>query len=155
MGCEQVVTIGNARVPIFTFFDALSKTHCDISLIQPLGEMNSKLIKTYSQIDHRFRPLCFAVRQIVKRHNILSGPKGYLSSYCLLLMVITRLQTKTIPLLPVLQDQRNMVEGTVEGWDRSYDWSWSNYRRFGDENMETVVDLGFTEGILLVFWIQV
>ncbi|KAF9134880.1 hypothetical protein BGW39_005595 [Mortierella sp. 14UC] len=50
--CQSVTTIANARVPIVSFraraFD------CDMSMDQPMGVLNSKLIATYSKIDDRF-----------------------------------------------------------------------------------------------------
>ncbi|KAG0053490.1 hypothetical protein BGZ83_000971 [Gryganskiella cystojenkinii] len=121
MGYQKVVTIANARVPIVTFYDPVTKTDCDISINHPLGEMNSKLIKTYSQIDDRFVPLWFGLRQLAKRHNILSGSSA--------------------PVLPALQDQPNMVAATVEGWDCSFDRNWSNQRKNGTANTKTVAGL--------------
>ncbi|KAG0048235.1 hypothetical protein BGZ83_006792 [Gryganskiella cystojenkinii] len=142
-GYQNVITIYDARIPIVRFYDPSTATACDISLDNTLAEMNSKLIKTYQQIDNRFRPLWFSIRQIAKRHGILSGSQGYLSSYALLLMMITFLQGRSPPILPVLQKQpdRRMVNATVDDWDCSFDRNWSNYRGLARENTQTLSDL--------------
>ncbi|KAG0276269.1 hypothetical protein BGZ95_007752 [Linnemannia exigua] len=137
IGYHSVSHISNARVPITNFYDPENGVNCDANLDEPMGVINSKLIATYRKIDNRFPTLWFAVRQIAKKHDILSGSTGYLSSYALTMMVIVFLQDVTSPaILPRLQQQHThrMVDCEVDGYDCSFDRNWSNYRTYGSNN---------------------
>ena len=75
-----------------------------MSMDQPMGVLNSKLISTYCRINKRFLTLWLAIKRIVSRHEILSGSAGYLSFYGLVLMLIVFLQdTTSLAILPRLQ----------------------------------------------------
>ncbi|KAG0051120.1 hypothetical protein BGZ83_004065 [Gryganskiella cystojenkinii] len=70
--------------------------------------MHTKLISTYQKIDSRFVPLWCAVRHLAEAHYILSCRLGYLSSFALVLMLITYLQSvPNPPILPKLQQQES------------------------------------------------
>lgn len=143
IGYDDVSTITNARVPIVSFYDPEHNISCDINIDEPMGVINSKLINTYRKIDNRFLTLWFAVKQIAKKHNILSGSTGYLSSYALSMMLIVFLQDVTEPaILPRLQQQSyRMTESEVDGYDCSFDRNWSNYRTYGGDNYRSVGQL--------------
>ena len=68
-----------------------------------LGGINSKLIKTYSEIDPRCQMLGILVKLWAKAHDLGSTKKNFLSSYAYNLMVINYLQTMRNPILPSLQ----------------------------------------------------
>ncbi|KAI7827663.1 hypothetical protein BC939DRAFT_394810 [Gamsiella multidivaricata] len=145
-GYQQVITIPKAFVPIVTFYDPSSGTHCDISINQPLGVHNSRLIKTYSDIDDRFKTLAVAVRQLAKNKGILDGKQGFLSSYALVLMVITFLQDVTEPpILPALQPKAVSDTGQtrkiVDGHDCTFDDNVANYLNFGKDNKKSTGEL--------------
>ncbi|KAF9134883.1 hypothetical protein BGW39_005598 [Mortierella sp. 14UC] len=137
IGYHDVSYINNARVPITTFYDPENGVTCDANIDQPMGVINSKLIATYRRIDNRFATLWFAVRQIAKKNNIISGGTGYLSSYALTMMLIVFLQDVTSPaILPRLQQQQSqrMTNRKVDGYDCSFDRNWSNYRTYGSDS---------------------
>ncbi|KAG0276272.1 hypothetical protein BGZ95_007755 [Linnemannia exigua] len=141
-GCEAITTIASAQVPIASF--TAREIQCDISIDQPMGVINSKLIATYRRIDHRFLTLWFAVRQIAKKHDILSSSTGYLSSYALTMMLIVFLQDVTNPpILPKLQQRetRHMVSCKVNGHDCSFDRSWGNFEKFTGRNTKSTGEL--------------
>ncbi|KAF9079685.1 hypothetical protein BGX23_003433 [Mortierella sp. AD031] len=133
--CGNVVPIPNARVPIVSFtargFD------CDMNLDQPMGVLNSKLIATYTKCDERFPKLWFGLRQLAKRHGILSGSTRYLSSYALTMMLIVYLQgIANPPVLPRLQLQlpRFMVSHHIGVHNCSFDHQWRRYTDYGSGN---------------------
>ncbi|KAF9144758.1 hypothetical protein BG015_012109 [Linnemannia schmuckeri] len=141
-GYESVKAIANARVPIVSF--KVWSFDCDISLDQPMGVINSKLIGTYRKIDDRFPSLWFAIKHLAKKHGILSGSTGFLSSYALTMMLIVFLQHVTSPpILPCLQqrERRQMVICEIDGHDFSFDRNWSNYQTFGGANTKSVGQL--------------
>ncbi|KAG0197528.1 hypothetical protein BGX28_008999 [Mortierella sp. GBA30] len=143
-GYSDVVTIANARVPIVTFYDEETGTECDISLHQPLGVYNSRLITTYRKTDDRFRPLFFALRHMAKRHGIHGGSSGLLTSYALSLMLITYLQAVAEPaILPRLQQQspHRMKSLFCDGHNCTFDRNWSKYRTFGQYNTDSIAEL--------------
>lgn len=144
IGYQDVSAITNARVPIVSFYDPEHDICCDINIDEPMGVINSKLINTYRKIDDRFSTLWFAIKHLAKKHNILSGSTGYLSSYALTMMLIVFLQDVTRPaILPRLQQQSShrMLHREVDGWDCSFDRNWSNYRTYGSDNTKSVGQL--------------
>ncbi|KAG0284779.1 hypothetical protein BGZ96_010884 [Linnemannia gamsii] len=139
VGCQSVITIDRARVPIVSF--QARGLDCDVSLDQPMAVLNSKLINTYTKIDGRFTQLWFAVRQIAKGHKIFSGSTGYLSSYALTMMLIVYLQDEVSP--PILprsqqQDWFRMEEREIDGNDCSFDHNWDHYRIFSSKNTTSI-----------------
>ncbi|KAF9910465.1 hypothetical protein EC991_006520 [Linnemannia zychae] len=137
IGYHNVTSISNARIPIATFYDPEYNFDCDANIDEPMGVINSKLIATYRRIDARFPTLWFAIRQIAKKNEILSGSTGYLSSYALTMMIIVFLQNVTSPaILPPLQQQlpHRMTDCEVDGYDCSFDRNWSNHRTYGSDN---------------------
>ncbi|KAI1317799.1 hypothetical protein EDD11_007821 [Mortierella claussenii] len=143
LGCTNVVTIPYARVPIVSFEDKHWGIPCDISINEPLGIENSKLISTYCKIDNRLRIIWFTLKRIAKSYGILSAKKGFLSSYALTLMLITYLQTIKTPILPALQQQpeRRLTHKNINGVYCSFDRNWSNYVAAAQENMSKPADL--------------
>ncbi|KAF9919613.1 Terminal uridylyltransferase 4 [Linnemannia zychae] len=144
LGYEDVTYIGNARVPIVTFYDSDRDIQCDVNIEEPMGVINSKLIATYRKIDKRFLTLWFSIRQIAKKHGILSGSTGFLSSYALTMMMIVFLQDVANPaVLPRLQLQSHhrMVSREVDGWDCTFDHNWSNHQTYGSDNPSCAAQL--------------
>ncbi|KAF9585842.1 hypothetical protein BGW38_000478 [Lunasporangiospora selenospora] len=138
-GINILAVIDKARIPIVNF--KYGSIHCDMCINEFMGLHNSKLIATYCKIDSRVIPLWLALKTLAKRRGILSGSTGFLSSYALLLMLITFLQTKLVPpILPRLQLQPahrlvSLYEGSV---DCSFDRNWSNYVAIARENTRTM-----------------
>jgi terminal uridylyltransferase len=49
----NLVPITTAKVPILKFFHTLSELEGDISIYNTLGQQNTKLLRTYAEIDPR------------------------------------------------------------------------------------------------------
>ncbi|KAI8809417.1 hypothetical protein BJ742DRAFT_676957 [Cladochytrium replicatum] len=105
-GMKDVKMLTRARVPIVKMrYEAawceMNGIRCDIGFQNSLAVFNTKLLKTYSDIDPRFRELVLVVKHWSKRRNINEPYFGTLSSYCYVLMVIHLLQVRGV--LPCLQ----------------------------------------------------
>ncbi|KAJ3326605.1 hypothetical protein HDU76_012778 [Blyttiomyces sp. JEL0837] len=108
-GMKDVKMLTRARVPIVKMRDPITGVRCDIGFHNNLAMYNTRLLKTYAQIDHRFRELVFVVKYWSKRRNINEPYFGTLSSYCYVLMIIHLLQIRGV--LPCLQ--RILPDGTA------------------------------------------
>ncbi|KAI8612825.1 hypothetical protein BC830DRAFT_529272 [Chytriomyces sp. MP71] len=109
-GMRDVKMLTRARVPIVKIRDPITGIRCDIGFQSSLVMYNTRLLKSYSQIDPRFRELVFIVKYWSKQRNINEPYFGTLSSYCFVLMVIHFLQIRGV--LPCLQ--KFAPDGTLE-----------------------------------------
>lgn len=98
---EQPVT--RSRVPILQVKDNKRGFECDICIGNLLGVTNTKMLKLYSEIDPRVRPLIYVVKHWAKLRHINDPPSGSLSSYSYVILVINYLQSIKNPILPSLQ----------------------------------------------------
>ena len=48
----------------------------------PLGSINSELLRTYAALDPRVVPLLLTIKHWVKMKGIGDASQGYMSSYC-------------------------------------------------------------------------
>ncbi|KAF9134877.1 hypothetical protein BGW39_005592 [Mortierella sp. 14UC] len=135
-GYHSITTIPHARVPIASLM--LSGINVDLNIAEPMGVQNSELIATYSGIDDRFTTLWFSIKQIAKKHGILSGSTGFLSSYALAMMLIVYLQDQcSSNILPRLQQEGyQMNDCIIDGYNCSYDWS-TDYTNYGSNNPDS------------------
>ena len=92
-----------ARIPIVQFIDQASGVRCDMSFGNSLAITNTLLLRTYSEIDPRIRPLAYIVKHWVQCRHINSPADGTLSSYGYVLCLLYFLQNRPIPLIPNLQ----------------------------------------------------
>ncbi|RWS31424.1 TUT7/ZCCHC6-like protein, partial [Leptotrombidium deliense] len=111
---QSLIPITQAKVPILKFDfvlryqDTSQKYECDISLYNRLALYNTKLLRTYCEIDERVRKLGFIVKYFAKTCEIGDASRGSLSSYAYTLMTLHYLQQCNPPVIPVLQE---MYEG--------------------------------------------
>ncbi|KAF9286025.1 hypothetical protein BGZ74_001369 [Mortierella antarctica] len=152
-GMTKILPILNARVPIVKFVDPLSKINCDVNCNHVLGVHNSELIRCYSMIDPRVKPLVYNVKALVKAHGINDSSQGTLSSYAYVMMILGFLQAQEPPILPSLQAQPKerltelFVQLDHEGRggrdliDCSFDHDIDHYRNFGAANTKSVGQL--------------
>ena len=89
----EVTSRATARIPIVNFKDSLTGLDCDISFNNPLAIANTKLLRTYSDIDKRVIELAFIIKHWVKQRHINSPGEGTLSSYGYIICLIHYLQT--------------------------------------------------------------
>jgi DNA polymerase sigma len=66
-GMEKVVCVPNAKVPIVKIWDPEFKLACDMNVNNTLALENTRMIKTYVQIDQRVRPLAMIIKHWTKR----------------------------------------------------------------------------------------
>ncbi|KAF8941802.1 hypothetical protein BGZ47_007170 [Haplosporangium gracile] len=137
-GYVPITTIANARVPIVSFVK--HNIHCDMSINQPMGVLNSQLINAYQRIDSRFLGLWFDLRTLAEKHGIGSGNAAYLSPYALTMMLIVFLQDVTTPpILPRFQQQgaNKMFASLVDGLHCAYDRNPRNYTAMAARNTKS------------------
>ncbi|KAF9416232.1 hypothetical protein BGZ94_010269 [Podila epigama] len=118
-----------------------------------LGVHNSELIRCYTLIDPRVRPLVYNIKALTKVHHINDSSRGYLSSYAYVMMIVGFLQDQNPPILPSLQSQPRehlkelYVQLDHEGRgghdlvDCSFDHNIERYKDFGAANKKTVGQL--------------
>lgn len=106
-----------AKVPILRL--NLRGVQIDINCNNLTGLRNTWLLNAYSasgnQInDPRVKPLAMFIKKICKKLTINNASEGTLTSYSINLMLINYLQTRSPPILPVLQvldEEINISEG--------------------------------------------
>ncbi|XP_064032936.1 poly(A) RNA polymerase GLD2 isoform X2 [Pogoniulus pusillus] len=92
-----------AKVPIVKFRDKVSCMEFDLNVNNVVGIRNTFLLRTYSCIENRVRPLVVIIKKWASFHEINDASRGTLNSYSLVLMVLHYLQTLPEPILPSLQ----------------------------------------------------
>ena len=66
-GMERVVCVPHAKVPIVKFWDPELQLACDMNVNNTLALENTRMIKTYVEIDERVRPLAMIVKRWTKQ----------------------------------------------------------------------------------------
>lgn len=64
---ERVVCVSHAKVPIVKIWDPELKLACDMNVNNTLALENTRMIRTYVDIDERVRPLAMIVKYWTKR----------------------------------------------------------------------------------------
>lgn len=62
-GMQNVVCRAQAKVPVVAIYDPELRVTCDMNINNTLALRNTRLVKTYMQMDVRARQLTFAVKQ--------------------------------------------------------------------------------------------
>ena len=76
-GMERVVCVPHAKVPIVKFWDPELKLACDMNVNNTLALENTRMIKTYVEIDDRVRPLAMIIKQWTKRRILNDAGKCF------------------------------------------------------------------------------
>lgn len=105
---EGLQELLRARVPILKMRDPMSGFRIDMCVNNELVQHNTEILRLYSSLDERLRPLCLLVKYWAKRRGVNEPYRGTLSSYAYVLLVVHFLQTRREPVLPCLQ---RMVNG--------------------------------------------
>lgn len=115
---RKQIFVQHAKVPIIKFLHAPTQLEGDISLYNILAQENTKLLRTYSEIDERVKILGYMVKRFARVCNVGDASKGSLSSYCYVLMMLYFLQNCSPPVIPVLQalpKQANLPKKFIDG----------------------------------------
>ncbi len=74
-GMERVICVSTAKVPIVKIWDPELKLACDMNVNNTLALENTRMIKTYVQIDPRVRPLAMIIKHWTKRRIVNDAGK--------------------------------------------------------------------------------
>ena len=69
-GMERVVCVSGAKVPIVKMYDPELKLACDMNVNNTLALENTRMVRTYVEIDPRVRPLMMIVKYWTRRRII-------------------------------------------------------------------------------------
>ncbi|RKO90385.1 hypothetical protein BDK51DRAFT_11699, partial [Blyttiomyces helicus] len=121
---------------------------CDVNVNNTIALRNTRLIRTYVEIDPRVRPLMMTIKHWTKRRILNDAAKGgTLSSYCWVMMILNFLQMRSPPILPCLHgmylsqlqsDPVNVTQIMIDGIDCSFYDDIEAVRGFGAPNRETL-----------------
>ncbi|MCJ1392822.1 hypothetical protein MMC18_005693 [Xylographa bjoerkii] len=143
-GMERVVCVPNAKVPIVKIWDPELRLACDMNVNNTLALENTRMIKTYVQIDWRVRPLAMVVKHWT-RERVLNDAAlgGTLSSYTWICMIINFLQTRNPAILPSLHQRPHQRRVDAQGKISAFADDLESLRGFGNANKESIGELLF------------
>ncbi|PCH08041.1 PAP/25A-associated [Penicillium occitanis (nom. inval.)] len=143
-GMERVVCVSHARVPIVKIWDPQLKMACDMNVNNTLALENTRMIRTYVDIDERVRPLAMIIKHWTKRRVLNDAALGgTLSSYTWICLIINFLQTRDPPILPSLQQRPHKAQKVIDGVQVSFDDDLESLRGYGHANKQTLGELLF------------
>ncbi|KAG2178205.1 hypothetical protein INT43_003458 [Umbelopsis isabellina] len=135
-GMQRVQCIPWAKVPIVRLWDKDLNLACDINVNNTIALCNTRMIRTYIDIDPRVRPLAMIIKHWAKQRQLSdAGNGGTLSTYAWTCMILNFLQMRQPPILPTLHDQTGEKPPT---W---FNDDLSSLRGFGKANNESVAGL--------------
>ncbi|XP_062859760.1 poly(A) RNA polymerase, mitochondrial isoform X2 [Trichomycterus rosablanca] len=109
-GCVGVQKILNARCPLVRFAHQPSGFQCDLTANNRVAMKSSELLFVYGKLDPRVRYLVFAVRCWARVHGITSSiPGAWITNFSLTVLVLFFLQRRTPPILPTLDQLRDLA----------------------------------------------
>jgi DNA polymerase sigma len=145
-GMERVVCIPQAKVRIVKVWDPELELACDMNVNNVAALENTRMIKTYIQIDERVRPLAMIIKHWTKQRLLNdAGIGGTISSYTWICMIVNFLQTRNPPILPALHSLpfREVDKNTGQPSHSGFADDIDKLRGFGDSNKESVGQLLF------------
>jgi len=69
-GMQKVICVSTAKVPIVKIWDPELNLACDMNVNNTLALENTRMIKTYVQVDSRVRPLAMIIKHWTKRRIV-------------------------------------------------------------------------------------
>ncbi|KAF9894077.1 hypothetical protein FE257_009050 [Aspergillus nanangensis] len=143
-GMERVVCVSHAKVPIVKIWDPELRLACDMNVNNTLALENTRMVRTYVEIDERVRPLAMVIKYWTKRRILCdAGLGGTLSSYTWICLIINFLQTRNPPILPSLQARPHEKRLSPEGFVCSFDDNLDTLVGYGRKNKQTLGELLF------------
>lgn len=145
-GMERVVCIPAAKVRIVKVWDPELRIACDINVNNVAAIENTRMIKTYIQLDERVRPLAMIIKHWTKRRILNdAGIGGTISSYTWICLILNFLQTQDPPILPVLHElpHRRTDKSTGQPSLSSFADDVEKLRGFGAKNKQSLGNLLF------------
>ncbi|RAK74270.1 PAP/25A associated domain family [Aspergillus fijiensis CBS 313.89] len=143
-GMERVVCVSHAKVPIVKIWDPELQLACDMNVNNTMALENTRMVRTYVELDERIRPLAMIVKHWTKRRILNdAGLGGTLSSYTWICLIINFLQTRDPPILPSLQARPHKKKTTADGIVCSFDDDLDSLVGFGRQNKQSLGELLF------------
>ncbi|KAI1080082.1 hypothetical protein F5B20DRAFT_113692 [Whalleya microplaca] len=143
-GMEKVICVSSAKVPIVKIWDPELELACDMNVNNTLALENTRMIKTYVEIDERVRPLAMIIKYWTRRRIVNDAAYGgTLSSYTWICMIIAFLQLRQPPVLPALHQRPHQKLPRKDGERAAFADDLNKLRGFGDKNKSTLGELLF------------
>ncbi|TVY92892.1 Poly(A) RNA polymerase [Lachnellula willkommii] len=143
-GMEKVICVSTAKVPIVKIWDPETRLACDMNVNNVEALENTRMIKTYVQIDPRVRQLAMIIKHWTKRRIVNDAGFGLtISSYTWICMIINFLQSRSPPILPALHQRPHLKLPVKGGQGSEFADDLDALQGFGKKNKETVGELLF------------
>ncbi|KAI0173835.1 hypothetical protein BJ166DRAFT_130065 [Pestalotiopsis sp. NC0098] len=143
-GMQKVVCVSSAKVPIVKVWDPELELACDMNVNNTLALENTRMIRTYIEIDPRVRPLAMIIKHWTRSRMINDAAfGGTLSSYTWICMIIAFLQLRQPPVVPALHQRPHLKRGKKEADIAPFGDDLDRLRGFGEPNKSTVGELLF------------
>jgi len=126
LGFQVLRSLPRARRPLVTLRDRKGAiSECDVSINNCLPRWNTQLLRAYSVLDDRLRPVVLLVKAWAKNHRVCGAIEGNLSSYAWTIMVIYYFQlVKIVPSLQMLAEEpRSVIDSDYWSYQREFDTS--------------------------------
>ncbi|KMU72634.1 Poly(A) RNA polymerase cid13 [Coccidioides immitis RMSCC 3703] len=135
-----------AKIPIVKIWDPELQVACDMNVNNTMALENTRMIRTYVEVDERVRPLAMIVKHWTKQRILNDAALGgTLSSYTWICLIINFLQTRSPPIVPSLQKRaisRRKQQGNGQS-SSSFDDNLEELASFGHKNKSTLGELLF------------
>ncbi|KAM3679538.1 poly(A) RNA polymerase, mitochondrial [Ammospiza maritima maritima] len=124
-GCANVQKILNARCPLVKFSHQPTGFQCDLSVSNSIAIRSSELLYIYGCLDSRVRALVFTIRCWARVHGLTnSAPGAWITNFSLTMMVMFFLQRRSPPIIPTLDQLKELAgekdKHIIGGYDCSF-----------------------------------
>ncbi|NXU52963.1 PAPD1 protein, partial [Turnix velox] len=124
-GCVSVQKILNARCPLVKFSHQPTGFQCDLSVSNSIAIRSSELLYIYGCLDSRVRALVFTVRCWARVHGLTNSvPGSWITNFSLTMMVMFFLQKRSPPIIPTLDQLKELADEKdkhiIGGYDCSF-----------------------------------
>jgi len=132
-GFSVTRSLAFARFPLITLRDDAGQLgDCDVSINNRLPLANSELLRSYSVLDPRARPVALLVKSWAKSHKVCGANEGNLSSYAWTIMTIYFMQLlRLLPSLQMLAEEEASIS-SIDYWglQRTFDASFMSAEEY-------------------------
>nr|XP_027306362.1 poly(A) RNA polymerase, mitochondrial [Anas platyrhynchos] len=124
-GCMSVQKILNARCPLVKFAHQPTGFQCDLSVSNSIAIRSSELLYIYGTLDPRVRALVFSLRCWARVHGLTNSiPGTWITNFSLTMMVMFFLQKRSPPIIPTLDQLKELADEKdkhiIGGYDCSF-----------------------------------
>ncbi|XP_055659775.1 poly(A) RNA polymerase, mitochondrial [Falco peregrinus] len=124
-GCSSVQKILHARCPLVKFSHQPTGFQCDLSVSNSIAIRSSELLYIYGCLDSRVRALVFSVRCWARVHGLTNSVPGtWITNFSLTMMVMFFLQKRSPPIIPTLNQLKELAgekdKHVIGGYDCSF-----------------------------------